>query len=1268
MKIVNFDGAFFSYEDLEGNIISTPAISGSLSNQNSNTQDQLNGVIPQGNYYLYRDSIIDVKKIFETKFNHLIDQTNFPAIDSFLNSSINYGTKLVFLYPENDEIIKNRYTEKFSIHDGINTGSGGIDLIGQGSNFFNFFEQFNEDIILEVNYKEGYDANNNQLLANKINPDITQIYADQGLNLEDLATLKSFENFLIQNFNERLQFQISKDEFYYFLDSLTFFKSKDLENFDSKYKTNNNAFDYNKINYFNFNLEDEFGNNIELNSIQLFSEDLTIATIKDFIEILLNKEYSGNFDNLLNYLNPSKLTITNLIQDISYLFQVQQDIITKSLELYIKSYFFPIYNLDQSTFSAVNLTLNDGFINENSQWQDNSYQYDVEYNDNLNYSTSLPIEKYFEKYNYNFSFDKNYYKSNSFDYENIFSTPLKILEIKNDNPINYDEIKLNKLIVGDQLTLNFNGYENVDFIVDNNNDNTIKALAGNDVIFINDGNNIIEGGEGNDTYIFKNTINGITKIFDDNGNIFINNKLLAGIAQKEQDTDFYVLDNYKLKKDQNDLLIYQLDSNLGNNSYIHFATIKEFKNESFGICLNNSPIVNIERSEGIKNQSLKIDLTNFITDEDNDIAKIVVATETQNASITFDSINNIIDYTPKTNFFGEDNFSVLIADNKGGFYEKNIEIKINDNANSEDLSDDEFQTTEDKSLKIDILQLLLNDASYKNKAIQKDNIVITKPLFGRINNALENTIEYIPAYNFFGYDEFFYQIKDENQNLSKKAKIKINISSQNDAPIVNSQYLVPSKSIIAGKQSVISLEKKMFIDVDSRNLKYFAKNSDGTELPNWIFFNSENLEFIILENSQNQSSLDIDIIASDGELEAKRSFRLIVTGEIKDNKNINYNAIFSDDFKDQNTLTNIGKIDIVIGSNQNDIISFFKDGIWKIDSKKIYYAINSYSKEKILINNKVKSFDTFDGKSGDADTINLTSDGDAIFLDDFISENATSNGVRLFAIEIINGLDGDDIIDLSSSKFSYGDITLNGNVGDDILWGNDGNDTINGDVGNDNLNGGYGNDILRGGEGNDRILGFNGEDLIEGGEGSDYIDGENGIDTITYENSKNLVKINLTNKTASYGEAEGDTIINIENIIGSQFNDEIIGNDLNNYLTGKSGDDRIEGRSGNDIIEGGLGADIILGGDGFDYFVFNSFEESNLNNADTIQDFTKGDDKIDLSALDFISIININDATDSNDLFYSYENQYTLIFNQDKSFMIKLSGDLILTNNDFIFS
>ena len=1269
MKIINFDGAFFSYQNLNGDNIFIPAISGSLNNQNSNTQDQLNGVIPSGNYYLYRDSIIDIKKLFKKKFNHIIDQSKFPTIKSFLDSSINYGTKLIFLYPENEEMINGRNNENFSIHDGINTGSGGIDLIGQGSAFFDFFDQFDDDIILKVDYKEGYNANNNQLLINKSNPNIEEIYSDQGLNLEDLSILKNFDNYLIQNFTERLQFQISKDEFYYLLDSLTFFKSETLEKFNTKYNTSNNILDYNEINYYNFNLEDKFGNNLELNSITSYNEESMIDKIKSFIKIILYKEYSENFDNLLNHLNPSKITLTNLIEDISFLFQAQKNTVTKSLELYIKDYFFSKYNLDNSVFATVGLTLNDGLINEDSgQWQDNSYQYTIKYDNNdLDYLATLPVEKYFEEYDYNFSFDKNYYKSNSFDYESIFSTPLNILEIKNNEPINYDETKSNKIIISDEASLNLNGYSFTDLIIDNNNDNSIFASDGDDIIIINNGNNLIDGGSGDDIYIFQSNF-GITTIFDDNGSIFIDNKLLAGIAQKEIDSEFYILDRYKLKKDQDNLLIYKTVLTSDNQNLNQIITINEFENESFGICLNNSPIANTNRVEGIENQPLKIDLKNFITDEDNDATAIVATTKTQNASINFDSVTNIISYIPKKDFFGDDNFNILISDNKGGFYEKNIQIKINDNGDFEDSSDDEFQTNEDNSLKIDISQLLANDISYKNKEIKKDNIIITKPIFGRVNNTIENIIEYIPAHNFFGYDEFFYQIKDENQNISKKTKIIINISPENDAPIANDQYSIPSKSIIAGKQSVISLEKKIFIDTDSRNLKYYAKNSDGTELPNWILFNAENLEFIIVGNSQNQNSLDIDIIASDNQLEVKRSFKLIVVSEIKDNKNIDYNIIFSDNFKGQNTLTNIGKIDIVIGSNENDIIAFLKDEIWKINSKKIYYALNSYSKEKIFINNKIKSFDTFDGKNGDADTINLTNDDDAIFLDDFISENATSNGVRISGIEIINGLDGNDIIDLSSSKFSYGDITLNGNNGNDILWGNDGNDTINGDVGDDNLNGGYGDDILKGGEGNDKILGYQGADLIEGGEGSDYIDGESGIDTITYENSKNLVKINLTNKTAYYGEAEGDTIINIENIIGSQFNDEIIGDHLNNYIIGKSGNDYLEGKSGNDIIEGGLGADNILGGEGFDYFVFNNFEESNINNTDIIQDFTKGDDKIDLSALDFVSIININDASDSDNLIYSYEDQYTLIFNQNKSFMVKLSGDLILTNNDFIFS
>lgn len=77
MKIINFDGAFFSYQDLNGDNIFIPAISGSLNNQNSNTQDQLNGVIPNGNYYLYRDSIIDIKKLFKKNLITSLIKANF---------------------------------------------------------------------------------------------------------------------------------------------------------------------------------------------------------------------------------------------------------------------------------------------------------------------------------------------------------------------------------------------------------------------------------------------------------------------------------------------------------------------------------------------------------------------------------------------------------------------------------------------------------------------------------------------------------------------------------------------------------------------------------------------------------------------------------------------------------------------------------------------------------------------------------------------------------------------------------------------------------------------------------------------------------------------------------------------------------------------------------------------------------------------------------------------------------------------------------------
>ncbi|MEZ5775979.1 MAG: M10 family metallopeptidase C-terminal domain-containing protein [Hyphomicrobiaceae bacterium] len=80
----------------------------------------------------------------------------------------------------------------------------------------------------------------------------------------------------------------------------------------------------------------------------------------------------------------------------------------------------------------------------------------------------------------------------------------------------------------------------------------------------------------------------------------------------------------------------------------------------------------------------------------------------------------------------------------------------------------------------------------------------------------------------------------------------------------------------------------------------------------------------------------------------------------------------------------------------------------------------------------------------------------------------------------------------------------------------------------------------------------------------------------------------------------------------------IEGNAGNNTLSGLSGNDTLKGLDGNDWIIGGKGRDILIGGAGSDRFDYNALSESKVSTSgrDIIRDFTKGQDKIDLSTID----------------------------------------------------
>lgn len=240
--------------------------------------------------------------------------------------------------------------------------------------------------------------------------------------------------------------------------------------------------------------------------------------------------------------------------------------------------------------------------------------------------------------------------------------------------------------------------------------------------------------------------------------------------------------------------------------------------------------------------------------------------------------------------------------------------------------------------------------------------------------------------------------------------------------------------------------------------------------------------------------------------------------------------------------------------------------------------------------------DILDGGSG-SDTVDYWSATQRVIVDLAGSgTNALGEGLdTLIEVENIEGS-------------AFGD-RLFGDAARNLLLGRSGDDALFGRGGADLLFGGAGNDTLDGGADNDRMEGGDGNDVLTGGAGDDMLDGGAGVDTVDYWSASQRVVADLAGSgTNALGEG-ADTLVGIENLEGSSFNDRFFGDGSSNVFLGRGGDDvmhgrdgadlllggggndeldggadndRLEGGSGNDILVGGTGDDILDGGDGVD--------------------------------------------------------------------------------------
>ena len=132
-------------------------------------------------------------------------------------------------------------------------------------------------------------------------------------------------------------------------------------------------------------------------------------------------------------------------------------------------------------------------------------------------------------------------------------------------------------------------------------------------------------------------------------------------------------------------------------------------------------------------------------------------------------------------------------------------------------------------------------------------------------------------------------------------------------------------------------------------------------------------------------------------------------------------------------------------------------------------------------------------------------------------------------------------------------------------------------------------DVLFGSAGANVIDGWRGGDLLVGGAGNDTLDGgtvgpDNDFDYVSYLDAPTTstgVTVNLGAGTATDGWGNTDTLLNIDGVYGSAYNDSLTGGSNSQWFSGLKFEWFIGG-AGNDSIDGGRGTTVAMNAGNFE--------------------------------------------------------------------------------------
>ncbi|WP_324738139.1 Ig-like domain-containing protein [Pseudoalteromonas sp. CuT4-3] len=140
------------------------------------------------------------------------------------------------------------------------------------------------------------------------------------------------------------------------------------------------------------------------------------------------------------------------------------------------------------------------------------------------------------------------------------------------------------------------------------------------------------------------------------------------------------------------------------------------------------------------------------------------------------------EYVGSANMQGTDSFQYRIFDAQGAEAIASVTINALDQNSPPTAANDSYSVDEDTTLVVDASQgLLANDTDPNNDTFIIDDTYLISPAHGQLQLATDGSFSYIPDSNYYGIDEFQYQVID-TFGATATATATLTINSMPDTP------------------------------------------------------------------------------------------------------------------------------------------------------------------------------------------------------------------------------------------------------------------------------------------------------------------------------------------------------------------------------------------------------------------------------------------------------------------------------------------------------